>query len=329
MKRLSAALAMLVFSAGCAHQTALVEKDRKAAADEKAAAVQAPEKKAPEPALAVVDGKAAADEKPAAEHPLDKKALADHVRETINLPAHVNIEFGEPRPSEIPGFDLIDMKLSVEERSQSEAVYISKDGRYYSLGKFNDVTVLPSQERIKKMDLKNSPFRGKSDAPVTVVQYTDFQCPFCQKGYELMRDRILKDFPGKVRWVYKSMPLGFHDWAESAAVAAECAKSQSQEKFWAVHDKLFDKQKEIRAENAQAKFFEAAKAAGVDEKSFRDCYSRKETAKTVQRDSEEALSMGINGTPAFIINGRRVDGADPQALHNAVADALKRAEKGS
>ncbi|MFA6031083.1 MAG: thioredoxin domain-containing protein [Elusimicrobiota bacterium] len=253
----------------------------------------------------------------------DEKVLERHVRETVNLPSTVKVEFGKPRASAVPGFDEVDIQLSLGGRTQSELMLISKDGRYYTLGRLNDVTVLPSAERVKLMDLQGSPVRGKAAAPVTVVQYTDFQCPFCQKAYEIMRDRIMKDFPGKVRWVYKSMPLGFHDWAEPAAVAAECVKLQGQDKFWTMHDKLFDNQRELRADNIDAKALEYAKAAGAKEKAYLACIEKKQALPAVKRDLEEALKLGINGTPAFVINGRRVDGADAEGLSRAVEEQIR------
>jgi len=177
----------------------------------------------------------------------DKKALEEHIRESYQLPSEVSLAFGEAKGSDVPGFDAIPLTLTFNGRSQNETLFLSKNDRHYILGGFKDLKVLPSQERIKKMDLRTAPMRGKADAPVSVVQYTDFQCPFCERGYTIMRDKILKEFEGKVKWYYKALPLGFHDWAEPAAVAVECVKTQGVDKFWTMHDELFDKQGDITA----------------------------------------------------------------------------------
>lgn len=257
-------------------------------------------------------------------HAFDKNALEDHLRESYRLPGDVSLAFSDAKASPVPGFDLITVKMSRSGMEQSENLYLSKDGRYYLLGDFKDLKVFPAQERLKKMDLKDSPSRGKADAAVTIVEYTDFQCPYCRKGFEIMRDRIMKDFAGKVRWIYKSLPLGFHPWAEPAALAAECAKLQGQDKFWKVHDAIFDKQGDIDASNAEEKFAEFAKAAGADPKPFSDCYDSKKALPAVRKDAAEAESLGINGTPAFLVNGRLIPGADYESIKDAVDASLKK-----
>ncbi len=257
-------------------------------------------------------------------HAFDKALLEEHLRESYRLPGDVSVAFSGTKPSPVPGFDLIEVSMGRNGMEQSEKLHLSKDGRYYLLGDFKDLKVFPAQERVKKMDLKDAAVRGKADAGVTIVEYTDFQCPYCRKGYEIMRDRIMKDYAGKVRWFYKSLPLGFHPWAEPAAVAVECAKLQGHDKFWKVHDAIFDKQGDIDASNAEEKFTELAKAAGADPKAFSDCYDAKKTLPAVKRDAAEAESMGVNGTPAFLVNGRLISGADYDALRDAVEASLKK-----
>jgi len=254
----------------------------------------------------------------------DKKALEEHIRETYQIPSEVGIVFGEAKPSEVSGFDLIPVSLKVGPRTQEEKLYLAKDAQHYVLGGFKDLKVLPSQERVKKMDLRASPIRGKADAPVTVVEYTDFQCPFCERGYKIMKDQILKDYEGKVRWVYKSLPLSFHDWAEPAAMAAECAKQQGQDRFWKMHDMIFDRQGDVSAQEVDARMGEFAKKIGADEKAFAACYEGKKTLELVHRDADEAASLGISGTPAFVVNGQLISGADYGGIKRAVDNALKR-----
>ncbi|HAH05489.1 MAG TPA: hypothetical protein DCM05_03025 [Elusimicrobia bacterium] len=258
----------------------------------------------------------------------DKKALEEHIRESYQLPSEVSLAFGEAKGSDVPGFDAIPLTLTFNGRSQNETLFLSKNDRHYILGGFKDLKVLPSQERIKKMDLRTAPMRGKADAPVSVVQYTDFQCPFCERGYTIMRDKILKEFEGKVKWYYKALPLGFHDWAEPAAVAVECVKTQGVDKFWTMHDELFDKQGDITAADFDAKAAEFAKKAGADAKAFDECYKGKKTLEAVRRDADEAAGMGISGTPAFVVNGQLVSGADEKQIRRIVEDQLKKVKRG-
>lgn len=269
---------------------------------------------------------AAAPDAPAAKKPfrVDRAALADHLRETYNIPAAVDVAFSTPVESGVPSFLKMEVTFSKGENSQQDVLYISEDGRHYMLGGFKDLKSNPDQERLAKVDLRGSPVRGPKGAPVTIIQYTDFECPFCQRGFELMRDKVLKDYPGKVRWVYKSLPLtSIHPWAEPAAVAAECVKDQGLERFWKVHDALFERQREITPDNFDEKAEFLAKEAGADTKAFAACYEAKRTLGTVNRDAKEADGMGISGTPAFLVNGHLVPGADYQTIKRLIDESLK------
>src|SRR5687767_12404444 len=103
---------------------------------------------------------------------LDRKALAEHIRESYQFPARVEITIGDPTPSDLQGFDKVLVTLKAGPAEQKETLYLSKDGRYYTLSPFRDLNVSPDQERIAKMDIKSSAVRGKASAPVVVVEYT-------------------------------------------------------------------------------------------------------------------------------------------------------------
>lgn len=255
---------------------------------------------------------------------LDNAALAEHIRETYNVPGAVDISVGTPVAAGVPGFKKAAITFTRGEGSQQDSVWVSDNGKHYLLGGFKDLTSNPDQERLAKLDLSASPSRGSKKAPVTVVQYTDFECPFCQKGYEIMQDKILKEFPGKVRWVYKSLPLNsIHPMAEPAAMGAECAKLQGEEKFWKVHDALFAAQRELRPDTLADKLAEFVKAAGGDVKAFEACYEAKKTLPTVVKDAAEAEALGISGTPAFLVNGHLVSGADYATIKRLVEESLQ------
>lgn len=207
---------------------------------------------------------------------------------------------------------------------QEEQLYISKNGRHYILGGFRDIQLNPDQQRLKKMDLSRSAIRGDKKAPVTLVEYTDFQCPYCQKGYEIVRYQILKEYGPKVRWIYKSLPLkSIHPWAEPAAIAVECAKLQSPEKFWKLHDVLFEKQREINQHNLEKKLNEMAKTSGLDTDRLSKCIEEKTPMEQIRKDMAEAEAMGITGTPAFIINGHLIPGADYVTMKQVIEESLK------
>lgn len=256
---------------------------------------------------------------------LDKDVLADHLRESYNIPSSIEIAFSTPAEAGVPGFKKSLVTFRRGESASDEALWLSDNGRHYVMGGFKDLKVSPDNERLTKMDLSASATRGPADAPVTVVQFTDFQCPFCQRGFELMRDQVLKEFAGKVRWVYKALPLtGIHPWAEPAAVAVECAKLQGDDKFWAMHDRFFESQREITPENIDAKAAGIIKEAKGDVSKFETCFEAKKTLGAVGRDTTEAEALGISGTPAFLVNGHMAaGGANYQEIKRLVEESLK------
>lgn len=263
---------------------------------------------------------------------VNKAAIIEHIRESYpNIPPEAEITLSDPKPSEVQGFDVADFKLDINSARgtihQADKLYVSKDGRYYLLGGFKDLRQSPDKERMGKIDLSNAPVRGKKKAPVAVVEYTDFQCPYCEMGYRVMRYKIMKEFGDKVRWVYKSLPLkSIHPWAEPAAIGAACAYRQGEAKFWIVHDAIFDHQKDISLRNVDDKLAEYTKSGGLDAKKFEACYKGRETSAAVDKDVAEAENLSIPGTPAFVINGRLIPSADYDSIKQSIESALKKHE---
>ena len=261
----------------------------------------------------------------AAENALDKNSIMEHIRASYDFPAAVKLELGDPRDSEVAGFQRLEPKVSMRGMEQTESVYLSKDRRFYVLGGFKDARVHPYAERMAKMNQKGLAVRGKSEAPVLIAEYTDFQCPYCQKGYQIMRERIMNEYPAQVRWVYKSLPLkSMHPWAEPAAIAVECAQRQGDDRFWSLHDAIFEAQREITSANFEEKLQALAKTSKLDLAKFNACYDKKESLDEVQRDVKESEELGIRSTPTFLVNGRLIPGADYAGLKAAIEEFLKK-----
>ncbi len=202
--------------------------------------------------------------------------------------------------------------------SQQVPVYISDNGQYLVLGtEIMDTTIDPHQEVMEKIVLEDVPFKGNKDAEVIVVEYSDFQCPFCKRGKDMLPD-ILKSYDGKIKISFKQLPLRNHDWAMPAAIASVCAYQQGNDKFWAMHDKLFDNQKQITLDNSKQKFGEYAKEIGLDTKKFDACIASPEVKAKVEKDVAEATSIGVQSTPTFVVNGMIVPGANPEGLKSAI-----------
>jgi len=166
------------------------------------------------------------------------------------------------------------------------------------------------------------PVLGPDDAPVTLVEFSDFQCPFCSR-FEPMLKRVLEDYAGKVRLVYKDFPLSqIHEQATPAAEAAQCvAALAGDEAFFAFHGELFADQAALGPNRYAAV---AAGIDGLDAERFAACVEDGQTAAEVADDYKDGLAVGVQGTPATFVNGVVVEGADEAALRAAIDAALKK-----
>lgn len=164
----------------------------------------------------------------------------------------------------------------------------------------------------------NDHIRGQENAKLTVVEFSDFQCPYCQQFAPTMK-RVLDDYKDEVRFVYRHFPLDSrHPYARPAAEASECAAEQG--KFWEYHDYLFDHQDEFAAD-AWGKF---AKALGLKESKFNDCVATRKYKDRVEEDYQTGLTAGSRGTPYTIIGTTPISGVLPyEAIKQAVDQALK------
>jgi len=158
--------------------------------------------------------------------------------------------------------------------------------------------------------------RGDFNAPITLVEFSDFECPFCERHYPTM-NQIISNYKGKVRMVYKHYPLSFHPSAQKAAESSECAGEQG--KFWEYHDKLFENQPSGFSVD---KFKQWAVDLKLNAKKFNDCLDAGKYASKVQADFQEGSQKGVNGTPATFVNGQLVSGAVPYESFKQIIDNL-------
>ncbi len=162
---------------------------------------------------------------------------------------------------------------------------------------------------------KSNHIRGDFNAPVTLVEFSDFQCPFCGR-HEPTLNKILNDYPKQVRLVYKHFPLPFHQYGQKAAEASECADEQG--KFWEYHDKLFENQSDFSIDN----FKKWAADLKLNTGQFNSCLDSGKYTNKVQADYQEGAQKGVNGTPATFINGQMISGALPYGSFQQVIDSI-------
>ncbi|HSE82929.1 MAG TPA: DsbA family protein [Thermodesulfobacteriota bacterium] len=201
---------------------------------------------------------------------------------------------------------------------QTVPILMTKNGRYIILGELFNAEENPLKETMDQISLKNVPVKGDKNAKVTIVEYSDFQCPFCSKASDML-PKILQEYKGKVKIFYKQFPLPTHQWAMNAAIASVCTyRVGGNDSFWKFHDLVFDKQQEITDQKSKEQLKGIAKQLGVDEKKYDACLNSPDVAARVQSDINEGQSIGVNSTPTFIINGLPVPGADYDRVKAAI-----------
>ena len=197
-------------------------------------------------------------------------------------------------------------------------ILVSSDRKTIMVGKLENLDEDPAAETARKISLENVPSKGDPNAQITVVEYSDFQCGYCARAANEVAD-LLKDYQGKVKLLYKQFPLSFHKWAEEASIASLCVYDQANEKFWQIHDAIFEKQGEIKVADAKETFAGMARNLGVDMKKYDQCVNSEETRQRVASDMSEGKSIGVSGTPTFVVDGFVISGgANIKAIRNAL-----------
>lgn len=168
---------------------------------------------------------------------------------------------------------------------------------------------------ILQVSVDDDPSVGPSEAPITIVEFSDFQCPYCKKSASDLKE-LLRIYGHRIRLVYRDYPGPNHPYAKPAAEAAQCAGEQG--KFWEYHDVLFDQQTAGKGWD----FFQVAKELGLQEQSFAECMNSHRFSEEVVKDLQDGIALGVTSTPTFFVNGRPLVGAHPIADFQKLIDPL-------
>lgn len=190
----------------------------------------------------------------------------------------------------------------------------------------------PEPQILKQVSLDDDPLIGNKDAKITIVEFSDFQCPFCRRFWSATLPQLKKDYidAGKANLVYRDFPLGFHPGAQPAAEASECADDQG--KFWEMHDKIFgeqDKQGQGTAQFGKEELKTWAKSvSGLDYSKWESCFDSGKHTEEVKKDEADGNKYQVSGTPTFFIGNSksgyvRLVGAQPLEAFRQILDQMK------
>jgi len=159
------------------------------------------------------------------------------------------------------------------------------------------------QSPVFDIAISNAPYLGGKSAKITIVEFSDFECPFCAQSSQLGHD-LVKKHGNSIKFVYKQFPLSTHQYAKKAAEASLCAKDQGQDYFWKMHDKMFADQKKLTVDD----LIKSAESIKLNTKKFSKCLNSSVMTGLVEQDINQGIGIGVRSTPTFYINGRKYDG---------------------
>src|SRR5438128_3396353 len=256
------------------------------------------------------------------------------LRVSYNVPASVKVVISSPRASEFPNYDALTVTFDGDGKKQSLEFLLSKDQRTLLRMTKMDLTKDPYAETMKKIDVKGRPVRGNANAKVVVVNYDDFQCPFCSRVHQTLFPELLKEYGDRMAFIYKDFPLAeIHPWAIHAAVDANCLASQNNDAYWDFADYIHANQTEVNSEKSRDGQFGAldrlamvqGQKHNVDGAKLQSCVKAQKD-EAVRASVKEGSTLGVEATPTLFVNGEKIDGAMPIGDIRAVLDrALQQA----
>jgi protein-disulfide isomerase len=245
-----------------------------------------------------------------------QKSLEAYLRNLYAFGPDVQVTVGPLKETSIPGLLATDITVKVEDNVQSVQFYVSKDGKYLLRGELSDLTKDPTAENRAKLQTKDAPVWGDPNAPINMVEFSDFECPVCRSLHDVLKG-LLANYP-QVRLVFKDFPLEQHPWARSAAIAGRCAYNQDPQAFWKLHDLIYDHQDIISPENCYAKLTDYASQIGLNPDTFKSCMASPKAAAAVDASQRNGEALQVSSTPTIFINGRRIVGADAHLVEQNI-----------
>ncbi|OGF67283.1 MAG: hypothetical protein A2Y62_03260 [Candidatus Fischerbacteria bacterium RBG_13_37_8] len=252
----------------------------------------------------------------------------------------LEFEFDEIKESIIPDFLQARFYVTHHDKNVPMVIYFRKDGKYAFVGQLINVEESKSLTNefageikydtvdMSTLNLKNAARKGDLGAPVTIIEYSDFQCPYCKRA-ESVTKQICKEYKDKIVFIYKHIPWPKHNYSVKLAVAAECAREQNEQAFWNFHDVFFSDEFSITDDkDLTIKIMEIANNNELNNELFKKCYENNKTENIVNDHFNESKFLGISSTPTFVVNGERILGALPyQSFRDVIEKNLDKPNK--
>ncbi len=278
---------------------------------------------------------AGAQQEPAAPHAEAKTAASTSLPSEETVSVFLQQMFGYDsslswkvdtiKPAEAEGLTEVNVSISGPQGKQGYKFYVTADGRHAVAGEIIPFGAHPFEATRKELERSaNGPSKGPADAPVTIVEFSDLQCPHCKEAQPTL-DKLMSEAKN-VRLVYQNFPLPNHDWAAKAAAFADCVGRSSNDAFWKFIESVYSAQSDITAANADEKLTGLADTAGVKGADIAACAAKPDSATRVEHSEKLGNSLNVNSTPTLFLNGRRLPAVPYEVLQKLVNFAAKEAK---
>jgi protein-disulfide isomerase len=270
--------------------------------------------------------------KPATSDENDAKLIAA-LQKRLLVPNLTDLTLGPPSPTPLPGITqrTITINGGDGQRFQVELFTDSSGDKGILTQHFAPFNVADPWERVdmKLLHLNDRPTLGTADAPVIIVEFADFECPYCAKAFNEIETLVNTTYKGHVRLAWKAFPLQGHTWAEQAAIAAECVRQQNPQAFWAIAGDFYRDQSEITPQNLRDHIYSYARAQGIDAKALNACILGSDAEARVDQDKKDGAAVHVVSTPTFLINGVPVVGLPTSNVFDFVITSQLRSRHAS
>lgn len=254
--------------------------------------------------------------------------IQTEIRSRYSVPTQIDISVGAPKSADVPGYDTVVVTFTGGAHTSTHEFLLSKDRKTLAHLEKMDI----SEDLMSKIDVKGRPVRGNENAKVTIVNYDDFECPFCSRMHATLFPALLKQYGDRVKIIYKDYPLvEIHPWAMHAAVDGNCLAAQNNDAYWEFADYVHANQREITPGPQGQKTIldsfakldsiakERATKHNMDQQKFDACL-KKQDESAVRASMDEGDKLGVDSTPTMFINGERMSGAVPEDQLRLILD---------
>jgi len=240
-----------------------------------------------------------------------------YIRNLFTWGPEYKLKLGPLSPSPSPDFYQMPIEVTIKDQTEKATFYVSKDGKLFIRGEMLDMSADPFAANRAKLHIDGNPSQGPASARVTIVEFSDFECPHCREIHKVL-ESVQQHYP-QIRVVFKDFPLTeLHPWAETAAIGARCAFQQKPDAFWKVYDQIFDNQDVISTANVWDELVTFAGQAGLDTDAFKSCLSSPEPKQAVEANHADGVALNVSSTPTLFVNGRLLLGGDLNTIEQFI-----------